>query len=135
MQYSLKKSEILRGRNNFQRIFKHGEKVDGKFLRCLVLPAERLNKHHIKHVIVGFAVARTVKRAVDRNRVRRLIRESYRRNKKILLSTAGRLDISLELVFTHSQYSSSNMRNPTYLEIEHEMKKLFDNVIQAQRTQ
>jgi ribonuclease P protein component len=133
VQYSLKKSGILRGRTNFQRIFKHGEKIDGKFLRCLMLPAERPCKHHTEHVIVGFAVARTEKRAIDRNRVRRLIRESYRRNKKMLLSIAGRLDTSLELVFTYSRNSSCSTRNPTYQEIEHEMKKLFDNIIQTQR--
>ena len=57
MHKTLKKHEVLRGRAHFQRIFKQGKKVEGKFLRCLMLPKELSVTDQRGNVVVGFAVA------------------------------------------------------------------------------
>jgi len=96
-----------------------------------MLTGDHPGKHHA--VVVGFAVARTVKRAVARNRVRRLIREAYRHNKEILLREAGRFTTPMELVFLYSGTHTKPDRTPTYRDIEDDMKKLLATVVQMQR--
>ena len=98
-----------------------------------MLPNERSVMHYRAHVVVGFAVARAVRRAVDRNRVRRLIREAYRRNREILLREAESFSTPLELVFSYSRKVSGSVRIPAYQDIEHDMKALLDIVVQTQR--
>ena len=71
---SLKKGEILRGRGTFDDIFKRGNKYKGKVITIFVLPAEQNQ--------MGVAVSKRFKRAVDRNTIRRRIREIYRKNKR-----------------------------------------------------
>ena len=56
----------------FQALFQRGKKIDRP--SCLVLWAETGRPRR-----VGFAVSRQLKRAVDRNRIRRRLREAYRR--------------------------------------------------------
>ena len=55
----------------FQSLFQRGKRIDRP--SCLVLwaPTSRARR-------VGFAVSRQLNRAVDRNRVRRRLREAYR---------------------------------------------------------
>jgi len=70
---TLKKYEILRGRNAFTEIFRRGEKIQGRVVTLFVLPETEAQ--------MGIAVSKKFKRAVDRNRIKRLLREIYRKNK------------------------------------------------------
>jgi ribonuclease P protein component len=47
---------------------------------------------------------RNFKRAVDRNRIKRLIREAYRKNKHTLIERVGDKKIALLLVFTSKTF-------------------------------
>jgi ribonuclease P protein component len=55
----------------FQALFQRGKRIDRP--ACLVLWTETAAARR-----VGFAVSRQLKRAVDRNRIRRRLREAYR---------------------------------------------------------
>ena len=69
----LPKKEILRGRGNFDYIFKKGKSISSD--HTIILYIESQEKK------AGFVVSKKVKKAVQRNRFKRLLREIYRLNK------------------------------------------------------
>jgi len=72
-KFNLPKDEILRGRENFNQIFNKGKTVSGIHVSIIYLNAESRK--------IGFVVSKKVKKAVNRNRYKRLLREIYRLNK------------------------------------------------------
>ncbi|MFH5886095.1 ribonuclease P protein component [Halalkalibaculum sp. DA3122] len=81
--FSLPRAKILRGRNNFQRLFQPGattlrnELVDLRF---------RIYPDCNDGCLVGFIAKKSLGKAVKRNRIKRLLREAYRLNQHILTS-------------------------------------------------
>lgn len=71
---SLPKDEILRRRSDFDTLFSYGGRTRFGCLTVIHREAPRRR--------VGFAVSRRVKGAAKAKRIRRLLREAYRRNKK-----------------------------------------------------
>ena len=71
----LRSDERLRSKADFTRVFKQGTRVDGAWFVLLGLP------NQLGFSRVGLAVGRRVGRAVQRNRIKRLLREAFRRNK------------------------------------------------------
>ena len=124
MRHTLKKSEILRGKNSFQLAFTRGKRINGNHLRCLVT-TDTDGKTNIR---VGFAVSRIVRRAVDRNRIKRLMREAYRLHKSILLLPPNVQTNPLALLFYFYGNMTGFRKIPTYREIEEDMKNLLQRV-------
>ena len=75
MKFVLPKNEILRDKKEFNRIFSIGRWVKGRFLVLYFLPSEERK--------VGFAVSKKVSTNVEKNRIRRRLRELYRLNKDL----------------------------------------------------
>lgn len=69
----LPKKEILRKRDDFRRVFEKGERWKGRYIQFYFLES-RIRQ-------AAFCVPRKTGKAVDRNRIRRWMRETYRRNK------------------------------------------------------
>jgi len=65
----------LLSRGHFDRVFKQGRKVVDRRLVVWIAPAPE----GAKHSRVGLSVSRKVGNAVQRNRVKRLLREAFRR--------------------------------------------------------
>ena len=76
--YELNKSEILRDKRDFNAVYTKGRAYVNKNLVLHVLNDERYNGK------VGFAAGKKLGGAVVRNRVKRLLRETYRLSKKNL---------------------------------------------------
>ncbi|HDQ00672.1 MAG TPA: ribonuclease P protein component [bacterium] len=72
-KFTLTKAEILSGRDNFKEIFEKGKLIHGQFTIVFYFPANGKK--------VGFVVSKTEKKAVRRNRLKRMMREIYRLNK------------------------------------------------------
>ena len=70
----LPKKEILRKRDAFQNILENGKRWYGQYLRFFFLVSDRRQ--------VGFVVPRRVGKAVVRNRIKRLMREAYRKRRQ-----------------------------------------------------
>jgi len=94
--FKLREQEILRGKNNFNRIFEFGNVISGHNVSMIYIEAESRK--------VGFVVSKKVKKAVSRNRYKRLLKEIYRLNKEkfpekvhIILLAKGRSDNFREL--------------------------------------
>jgi len=87
-------------------------------VRCLVLREPRGRQPGL---LAGVAVARGVRRAVDRNRIKRLLRESYRAHKLILADA----DAALTLLFL---WRSAKHPMPSLDEIDNDMKSMLRRI-------
>ena len=63
----------LRRSSEFRNVYQNGKRYDGSLITAFVLPNEQANHR------LGITVSRkTASRAVDRNRAKRLLRETFR---------------------------------------------------------
>ncbi len=79
MDLSYSNKEKLKSKKLIEKLFTEGKAVSVFPLRLIYLKEGNINK-------VGVSVSkRNFKKAVDRNRVKRLLREAYRHNKNLLI--------------------------------------------------
>jgi len=127
VQNTLKKSEILRGYSVFSDILKSGELIQGRGLRCYfrMVPPDRIDAG----VVAGFAVPRKeVPLAVDRNRLKRLMREAYRLNKSAINDTMRAREAGLQIVLLFRKKKDQNVRLIRFTEVESSMIELLDQL-------
>lgn len=67
----------LRRKKEIDRIFREGQRVEGRHFRFILLPKGEENPRIL--IVVG----RKVGKAVVRNRVKRAVREGFRKNKEL----------------------------------------------------
>ena len=84
----------------------------------------------VPKVTVGFAVPKIVKRAVDRNRIKRLLRESYRLNKH-LLAPQKQLSRSVTILFLYSRRKTDGEGLPSFQDVDRDVKQLLHSVSSA----
>jgi ribonuclease P protein component len=72
--YKLLKSGLLRKNKNFQAVYRVGKSYANRQLVLYILPNNTNERR------VGFAAGKRLGNAVTRNRVKRLLRETYRLN-------------------------------------------------------
>ncbi|WP_417352932.1 ribonuclease P protein component [Flavobacterium alkalisoli] len=82
-KYTYPKEEKLKSRNTIDLMFSEGRSVSKYPLRLVYIPLPETEENPIK---VGVSVSKKhFKKAVDRNYFKRLLRETYRHNKHLLL--------------------------------------------------
>lgn len=101
MRPTLRKSEIIRGKRLFDRIFSRGTRLRAPRVQGIVLtiPSEDDLPEGVRMAAVVPKAAGT---ATTRNRIKRLIRESYRLEKAVLLEPGPPPGVSLNIVFLWS---------------------------------
>ena len=107
-RYFLSKTDKLKSRKTIEQLFSEGKSLSAYPIRAVYVFSNNYN-----HLQTGFSVSsRNFKKAVDRNRIKRLLREAYRLQKndleKSILAKACRL--SIFLIYTGKEL-------PTYSEI------------------
>ena len=127
---SLKRREILRGWKKIQEVYRTGEKINGKFLRCYLRLETGLDEGTPNKPLVCFIVDREIKKAVERNKIKRLLRESYRQQKYILLDQLQKSNLRLLLIFLFSPKKNKNVRLPTYHEIYEDVGNIFQKILE-----
>ena len=70
--FELPRRRILKRRNDFQRVYRQGKSTANRYFVLYVFESEALAGK------VGFAAGKKLGCAVKRNRVKRLLRETYR---------------------------------------------------------
>ena len=86
MRFTFRKHEKLKSRKLIGKLFEEGKSVKKFPLRLVYLQTEHTSDSKIQ---AGFSVPkRNFKRAVDRNRIKRLMREAYRLNQSLTDSLA-----------------------------------------------
>jgi ribonuclease P protein component len=115
MRYTLGKDEKLKSKILIEQLFAEGKHVKSFPFRLIFLKAEHTSEFPIK---VGFSVPkRNVKLAVNRNRIKRLMREVYRKNKHSFVE-----NLNERYTFMFIYMAKEEIE---YAEMEKTIKKIF----------
>lgn len=119
MTHTLGKIEKLKSKKRIQQLFEEGSPVAVPSLKLLYLPVEDPAAGKFK---VAFAVPKkNFKSAVDRNKIKRLLREAYRLNKEIIFNNIEGNYAFLIL------YLGKEL--PAYGEIENSLQAVFNKLV------
>lgn len=106
------KAERLSSKIAIDALFATGESFYSKPFKIYWLPVNE-SEHPVKLVIS--VPKRIFKRAVDRNKLKRLIREAYRKNKTVLYDELGAKHIHMMFIYTSHKIID-------YSEVEEKLK-------------
>ncbi len=119
MQFTFNKKEKLKSKKLIERLFTEGKSVSVYPLKLLYLKVEHSNDCAIQ---AGVSVSkRKFKNAVDRNRIKRLLREAFRNQKHIISERCSYKYIFMFL------YLDENEKN--YVFIEEKMTNLLQKFL------
>jgi len=119
MKQTLGKQERLKSKTLIGNLYKEGKSVKSFPLRLVYLQTEHASKYPAQ---VGVSVPkRNFKKAVDRNRIKILLRETYRKQKQIVYDT-----IDKPYVYMISYIGKEKC---TYTEIDLKMNQLLNAFI------
>ena len=108
--YGLSAGERIKSKKDFENIFKSGNIVyssDNK-IKAVYIYNKNSKKRGVK---IATAVFKKSGNAVWRNRIKRLIRVSYRLNKKNITKTCSDKKILLKIVFSLNTINQNNTQN------------------------
>ena len=117
------KSEHLCGEKNLTRLFTQGKAFIAYPLRVVYLFEDRKDTDEIARIVVATSKKRH-KRAVDRNRLKRLMREAYRLNKHDFCAA---LQEKNKQAFVAFHYVADEKLS--FAEVEKKMKKALEKII------
>ncbi len=116
MDYTFKKSEKLKSKKLIEQLFLEGHSVSAFPLRLIYLQTFLKDGANIK---IGVSVSKQIfKKAVDRNRIKRLLREIYRLNKNSYFN-----NITTQYTFMVLYIGSEKLE---FITLEAKMKLLFE---------
>jgi ribonuclease P protein component len=126
--FSLTRNERVKKKKDFEKIYCSDN---------VLISSDRLIKLHflfvennVAGVKMAAAVSKKAGKAVWRNRVKRLIKEAYRLNKKLLQQKALEKKIQLLLVFSPNRLSEASNKKIYLRDISPGVVELMSKIIQ-----
>jgi ribonuclease P protein component len=120
-QFTLGPGERLKSRKSIEKIFNEGRHFVSSFFRVYYLQSQFDLSTKENHLKFGVGVStKNFRKAVDRNRMKRLIREAYRLQKNPLQEKLKEKNLTLDLFFI---YTGKTL--PLYKEVYGNMEKIF----------
>ncbi|MCB0472983.1 MAG: ribonuclease P protein component [Flavobacteriaceae bacterium] len=119
MRQTFRKKERLKNSRDIELLFDKGKSMTAYPLRMVYLKNELDTEYPVK---VAFSVSkRKMRKAVDRNRLKRQMREAFRKNKHILYEGLKKKYFLMVTFIDENHYK--------YVEIEDKMIRLFTRLI------
>ena len=121
-RFGLSKIERIKRKNDFSRVYNFGKIIysNSRNLKAIFCFGEDASNN----IQVAFGISRKAGNAAWRNRLRRLLRESYRLNQKNLLNC----DKSLLIVFSPNALNKKKNPKIHLKEIEPDMISLLQKI-------
>lgn len=120
MRFTFKREEKLKSRKLIEKLFEKGDSITEFPLRMIFLKIEHNSNFKVQ---ASFSVSkRKFKKAVDRNRIKRLMRECYRTNKHTIYQNIKEKHIIMFTYLDEKEYK--------YVELEEKMINLIRKFIQ-----
>lgn len=126
--FSLTRNERVKKKRDFEKVYNTAK---------VLFSSDRLIKVHficsennVAVIKIAAAVSKKAGKAVWRNRVKRLIKESYRLNKKALLEKVLLKKIQLLLVFSPSRLSEASNKKIYLHDVSPGVVELMNKIIQ-----
>jgi ribonuclease P protein component len=101
------------------------------FRRGAIVARYRLQKSTERNIVVGFAVGRKAGTAVKRNRLRRMLRESYRLQRQGFVQALPE-SIRVEIIFLWSGSPEQAVR-PVFSEISSDVEAVLRKLVKISR--
>jgi ribonuclease P protein component len=118
--YSFKKSERLCSKVLIDKLFESKQHIHHPLFKVLWMPIAHSDAPAQVLMVVP---KRSIKKAVDRNPIKRRMREAYRLHKHLLYAQLGDAKICLAIIYLPKKES-------TYAEIEAGIKECLNKLIQ-----
>ena len=119
--YTYKKSERLCNKKLTENLFLKGSSISVDSFRLVYIEDKNKDVLLKSQIIVS---KRNIVKAVDRNFIKRQIRESFRKNKHLILDSLKKSSMSLNIAIVYQQSS----RKPSIV-IDEEIKSLFNRLL------
>ena len=119
--YTYKKSERLCNKKLTENLFKNGKSICKDFFRIVYINVENQDAILKSQIIVS---KRNIAKAVDRNFIKRQIRESYRKNKHIILDFLKKHNKSLNFAIIFQESSAKKTKL-----VEEKIKEIFNRLV------
>lgn len=114
------KNEKLKSKKHFDQLFSEGKSVNAFPVKLVFVPIENASTHK-----TGVSVPkRKFKKAVDRNKLKRLMREAFRKNKYLINNTEQKY--ALLFIYLGKEIA-------TYSEIFSAVEKLLHKFVEHQK--
>ena len=125
MRQTFNKQERLKSRKLIQQLFAEGKSLNAFPLRLMYLPHDHESPFKIQ---AGVTVSkRNFKKAVQRNRIKRKVREAYRKNKEIVYASED----TKKHIFMFIYQGNTELE---YRAIEDKMKELLRGFLSIQNS-
>ncbi|MGI9532085.1 ribonuclease P protein component [Lutimonas sp.] len=126
MRHTFRKEEKLKKKNLITELFASGKSASVFPLKMVYLENDHESPFKVQ---AGVSVSkRNFKSAVDRNRIKRLMRESYRKNKYLIYNDDDTKKHILMFIY-------QGKKELSYDELEKKMNELIHKFLQKQKSQ
>jgi ribonuclease P protein component len=123
---TLKRSEIIRGFRSFEQVLQNSRKIDNCDISAYLNICKEISEPLVK---VGFLVSKKkIKKSHYRNRIRRLLKESYRLNKQEILCNHIEPKLSLRILITLSTSGYNHHTDIHFQELKAQMAELLNKI-------
>ena len=119
--YTFSKSERLCNKISIQNLFLNGQSISEDFIRLVYLKSNQTQEYLKSQIVVP---KKNVSKAVDRNYIKRQIKEAIRKNKFVLIDFFKENKIYMNCAVIYQ----SNKKFPSYI-IEEKIIVLFKRLI------
>ena len=119
--YTYKKSERLCSKKLTENLFINGKSISEGFFRIIYINVEDQDINLKSQIIVP---KRNIAKAVDRNFIKRQLRESYRKNKHIIFDFLRKHNksINFAIIFQGSSAKKTSL-------VEEKIKEIFNRLV------